>query len=171
MEGKLWAVDADSGKVCDGFGEKGAVDVNQWNTVNNVFPMSLLQPPTVYKDTLFVGWGGKDWAFAKTPPASCSRSTPRRARANGSSTRSRRSEDAHRQGQRVAEHDSRRRARPAADRDQPAEPDDYGGDRRTNILTPTPSSRSTPTRGRWSGAASSRITSCGLRPRLDADAA
>ena len=68
MEGKLWAVDADDGKVCDGFGDHGAVDVNQWNTVNNVFPMSLLQPPTVYKNTLFLGWAGKDWAYAKTPP-------------------------------------------------------------------------------------------------------
>jgi len=68
MQGKLWAIDADTGRVCGGFGKDGAVDVNQWNTVNNVFPMSLLQPPTVYKDKLFVGWGGKDWAFAKTPP-------------------------------------------------------------------------------------------------------
>jgi len=68
MSGKLWAVDADSGKACDGFGNSGAVDVNQWNTVNNVFPLSQLQPPTVYKDLLFVGWAGKDWAFAKTPP-------------------------------------------------------------------------------------------------------
>ena len=68
MEGKIWAADADTGKVCDGFGEAGAVDVNQWNTVNNVFPLSQLQPPTVYKNLLFVGWAGKDWAFAKTPP-------------------------------------------------------------------------------------------------------
>ncbi len=68
MAGKLWAVDADTGKACEGFGKSGAVDVNQWNTVNNVFPLSQLQPPTVYKDLLFVGWAGKDWAFAKTPP-------------------------------------------------------------------------------------------------------
>lgn len=68
MEGKLWAVDADTGKACDGFGKNGAVDVNQWNTVNDVFPLSLLQPPTVYKNLLFVGWAGKDWAFEKTPP-------------------------------------------------------------------------------------------------------
>ena len=68
MAGKLWAVDADTGKACDGFGKSGSVDINQWNTVNNVFPLSILQPPTVYKNLLFVGWAGKDWAYAKTPP-------------------------------------------------------------------------------------------------------
>ena len=68
MAGKLWAVDADTGKACDGFGKSGSVDINQWNTVNNVFPLSILQPPTVYKNLLFVGWAGKDWAYEKTPP-------------------------------------------------------------------------------------------------------
>ena len=28
----------------------------------------ILQPPTVYKDTLFIGWAGKDWAEAEAPP-------------------------------------------------------------------------------------------------------
>ena len=68
MAGDLWAVDADTGKACEGFGKGGSINVNKWNTVNAVFPMSLLQPPTVYKNLLFVGWAGKDWAFAKTPP-------------------------------------------------------------------------------------------------------
>ena len=27
-----------------------------------------MQPPTVYKDTLFIGWAGKDWADAEAPP-------------------------------------------------------------------------------------------------------
>ena len=39
----------------------GLLDVNQWNTTNNKWPLSILQPPTVYKDTLFIGWAGKDW--------------------------------------------------------------------------------------------------------------
>jgi quinoprotein glucose dehydrogenase len=68
MAGKLWAIDADTGKPCAGFGKNGSVDVNQWNKVNDVFPLSVLQPPTVYKNLLFVGWAGKDWAFQKTPP-------------------------------------------------------------------------------------------------------
>jgi quinoprotein glucose dehydrogenase len=68
MAGTLLAVDADTGKACENFGKNGVVDVNQWNTVNNIFPMSQLQPPTVYKNMLFVGWAGKDWAAAKTPP-------------------------------------------------------------------------------------------------------
>ena len=68
MAGKLWAVDADTGRACEGFGKNGAVDVNQWNTVNAIFPLSQLQPPTVYKNLLFVGWAGKDWAAEQTPP-------------------------------------------------------------------------------------------------------
>ncbi|MBS0248379.1 MAG: pyrroloquinoline quinone-dependent dehydrogenase [Proteobacteria bacterium] len=68
MDAKLYAVDADSGKPCDGFANKGMLDLNQWNTLNNKWPLSILQPPTVYKDTLFIGWAGKDWADAEAPP-------------------------------------------------------------------------------------------------------
>lgn len=68
MEAKLYAVDADSGKPCDGFANKGVLDINQWNTTNAKWPLSILQPPTVYKDTLYIGWAGKDWADAEAPP-------------------------------------------------------------------------------------------------------
>jgi quinoprotein glucose dehydrogenase len=68
MDAKLHAVDADSGKKCEGFADDGVLDVNQWNTTNNKWPLSILQPPTVYKDTLFIGWAGKDWAEAEAPP-------------------------------------------------------------------------------------------------------
>jgi len=68
MEGKLYAVDADTGRPCVDFGRGGMVDVNQWNTVNPVWPLSLLQPPTVYGDMLIVGWAGKDWASKTAPP-------------------------------------------------------------------------------------------------------
>lgn len=68
MDAKLYAVDADTGKACTGFGKNGVLNVNQWNTVNNKWPLSLLQPPTVYKDTLFIGWAGKDWTYAEAPP-------------------------------------------------------------------------------------------------------
>lgn len=68
MDAKLHAVDADTGKPCADFGKDGVVDVNQWNTVNNKWPLSLLQPPTVFRDFLFVGWAGKDWADAEAPP-------------------------------------------------------------------------------------------------------
>ncbi len=64
----LHAVDADTGKPCKGFGNGGVLDVNQWNTMNNKWPLSLLQPPTVYKNTLFLGWAGKDWAYQEAPP-------------------------------------------------------------------------------------------------------
>ncbi|PZQ95909.1 MAG: pyrroloquinoline quinone-dependent dehydrogenase [Cereibacter sphaeroides] len=68
MEGKLHAVDADTGLACTDFGKAGVVDVNQWNDQNAKWPLSVLQPPTVYKDYLFVGWAGKDWAAAVDPP-------------------------------------------------------------------------------------------------------
>jgi len=68
MDAKLHAVDADSGKKCEGFAKDGVLDINQWNTTNNKWPLSILQPPTVYKDTLFIGWAGKDWAEAEAPP-------------------------------------------------------------------------------------------------------
>jgi quinoprotein glucose dehydrogenase len=68
MDAKLHAVDADTGKLCAGFGDNGILDINQWNKTNNIWPLSLLQPPTVYKDTLFIGWAGKDWAYKTNPP-------------------------------------------------------------------------------------------------------
>lgn len=68
MDAKLHAVDADSGQRCHGFGQDGVLDVNQWNTANNKWPLSVLQPPTVYKDTLFLGWAGKDWVDEGAPP-------------------------------------------------------------------------------------------------------
>ncbi len=68
MDAKLYGVDADTGEPCANFGDNGMVNVNQWNTVNDKWPLSLLQPPTVYNDTLFLGWAGKDWTDAVAPP-------------------------------------------------------------------------------------------------------
>ena len=68
--GHLFAIDADSGQACADFGKGGMLDVNQWNTVNNKWPLSLLQPPTVYKNMLFIGWAGQDWTQAVQPPGS-----------------------------------------------------------------------------------------------------
>jgi quinoprotein glucose dehydrogenase len=68
MDAKLHSVDADTGKPCADFGKSGIVDVNQWNTLNAKWPLSLLQPPAVFKDFLFVGWAGKDWAETEAPP-------------------------------------------------------------------------------------------------------
>ncbi len=68
MDAKLHAVDADTGKPCARFGTNGVLDINRWNDSNDKWPLSILQPPTVYKDTLFIGWAGKDWADTRTPP-------------------------------------------------------------------------------------------------------
>jgi quinoprotein glucose dehydrogenase len=68
MDAKLHAVDADNGKPCAGFAQGGILDLNQWNTTNDKWPLSILQPPTVYKDTLFIGWSGKDWYDEAAPP-------------------------------------------------------------------------------------------------------
>jgi quinoprotein glucose dehydrogenase len=70
VDAKLHAVDADTGKPCADFGENGVVDVDQWNVVNRKWPLALLQPPTVFKDFLFLGWTGRDWAEAETSPGS-----------------------------------------------------------------------------------------------------
>ncbi len=67
MDAKLFAVDADTGKPCIGFGDSGVLDVDQWNVLHPKYPLSLLQPPTVYKDTLFIGWAAKDWAYRTAP--------------------------------------------------------------------------------------------------------
>ncbi len=68
MDAKLHAVDADAGKLCTGFADNGILDINRWNTTNAKWPLSILQPPTVYKNTLFIGWAGKDWADSEAPP-------------------------------------------------------------------------------------------------------
>ncbi len=70
MDATLHAVDADTGKPCTDFGDNGVLDVNKWNTTNDRWPLSLLQPPTAYKDKLFIGWAGKDWEWATAPPGS-----------------------------------------------------------------------------------------------------
>lgn len=68
VDGKLFALDADSGKPCSGFANNGVLDLNQWSTVNAKYPLSVLQPPTVVGNHLLVGWAGKDWAYAEAPP-------------------------------------------------------------------------------------------------------
>ncbi|MTH33173.1 PQQ-binding-like beta-propeller repeat protein [Paracoccus limosus] len=67
MSGQIHALDADSGQLCKDFGQGGILDVNQWNKPDANFPLSQLQPPTVYKDTLLLGWAGKDWVDSKNP--------------------------------------------------------------------------------------------------------
>ncbi|EPX87657.1 quinoprotein glucose dehydrogenase [Rubellimicrobium thermophilum DSM 16684] len=68
MDAHLHAVDADTGALCPDFGEGGILDVNRWNRVNARFPFSLLQPPLVVGDRLYLGWAGKDWEYAVAPP-------------------------------------------------------------------------------------------------------
>lgn len=68
MDATLHAVDADTGMPCTGFGYNGVLNVNQWNETHAVFPFSLLQPPTVVRDTILIGWAGKDWAYTVEPP-------------------------------------------------------------------------------------------------------
>ena len=67
MDAKLHAVDAETGKLCADFGQGGILDVNKWNKPDANFPLSQLQAPTVYKDTLLLGWAGKDWHDAENP--------------------------------------------------------------------------------------------------------
>jgi quinoprotein glucose dehydrogenase len=69
MTGQLYAIDADTGHACSGFAANGVLNVDQWNTAPGTWPLSLLQPPTVYKNMLIIGWAGKDWAVGRGAPA------------------------------------------------------------------------------------------------------
>lgn len=68
MDARLFAVDADTGKPCADFADHGVLNVNKWNGINDAWPLSVLQPPTVAGDHLIIGWAGKDWALAEAPP-------------------------------------------------------------------------------------------------------
>lgn len=68
MDAQLFALDADSGERCENFANNGVLNVNQWNDTNDVWPLSLLQPPTVVGDRLILGWAGMDWAYEQAPP-------------------------------------------------------------------------------------------------------
>ena len=66
-DGHLHAVDANTGHACRAFlGNHGVLNVNQWNTINPKFPYQLTTPPSVYQDTLVLGWGGVDWTPSRT---------------------------------------------------------------------------------------------------------
>jgi quinoprotein glucose dehydrogenase len=68
VEGKLHAIDADTGQLCQSFGDHGVLNVDQWNTINHKFPFELNQSASIYKDTLILGWAGVDWAYEQSPP-------------------------------------------------------------------------------------------------------
>lgn len=70
VDAKLHAVDADSGKPCADFGTNGVLDVDAWNVTNRKWPLALFRPPTVFRDTLFVGWSGKPRTDAEATPGS-----------------------------------------------------------------------------------------------------
>ena len=70
VDGLLHGIDADTGKRCEGFGDHGIVNINQWNTINPKFPFELNQSVAIYKDTLIVGWAGVDWTWENSPPGS-----------------------------------------------------------------------------------------------------
>ncbi|KAA8608894.1 glucose dehydrogenase [Salipiger aestuarii] len=70
MDAQLFAIDADSGVPCEDFANGGVLDVNQWNTLNDRWPLSLLQPPTIVGDHVIIGWAGNDWDWAEAPPGS-----------------------------------------------------------------------------------------------------
>ncbi|WP_265501479.1 pyrroloquinoline quinone-dependent dehydrogenase [Paracoccus beibuensis] len=67
MDAHLHALDADTGELCQDFGENGILNVNQWNKPDANFPLSQLQPPTVFRDKLLLGWAGKDWYSVENP--------------------------------------------------------------------------------------------------------
>lgn len=70
VEGHLHAIDADTGQLCQSFGDHGILNVDQWNTINHKFPFELNQSVSIYKDTIIIGWAGVDWTWEDSPPGS-----------------------------------------------------------------------------------------------------
>ncbi|EAR51115.1 glucose dehydrogenase [Oceanicola granulosus HTCC2516] len=69
-DAKMHAVDAETGAPCEAFGDGGVLDLNQWNTTNDKWPLSILQPPTIHGDQVVTGWSGYDFRYAEAPPGS-----------------------------------------------------------------------------------------------------
>ncbi len=70
VEGHLHAIDADTGQLCQSFGDHGILNVDQWNTINHKFPFELNQSVSIYKETIIIGWAGVDWTWEDSPPGS-----------------------------------------------------------------------------------------------------
>ena len=70
VEGHLHAIDADTGQLCQSFGDHGVLNVDQWNAINHKFPFELNQSVSIYKDTIIIGWAGVDWTWEDSPPGS-----------------------------------------------------------------------------------------------------
>ena len=65
-DGRLIALDADSGKLCSDFGNKGQLDLNSFN-YHGEGTISQASPPAVYKDTVIVGSTIYDSKWANAP--------------------------------------------------------------------------------------------------------
>ena len=163
MDAKLHAVDADTGQPCADFGQGGVLDFNAFNTTDARWPLSLLQPPTVFGDTLFVGWAGKDWAEAVDSPGSVYALDARTGAVKWTFETlppELRGKDRHRQ--RLGLDVGRSRAAPPLHPGLLPEPQLLPGRRAPSISPSSPRSpRSTPTPARWSGPASSSTTTSG----------
>lgn len=65
-EGTLIAVDADSGKLCNSFGDGGKIDLNQLDN-RGEGSIALTSPPAIYKDVVIVGSTILDNHWQDTP--------------------------------------------------------------------------------------------------------
>ena len=163
MDAKLHAVDADTGQPCADFGQGGVLDFNRFNTTDARWPLSLLQPPTVFGDTLFLGWAGKDWAEAVDSPGSVYALDARTGAVKWTFDTlppDAPGQDRHRQ--RLGLDVGRPRAPPPLHPGLLARaPTSSRAPSRSTSPSSPPSPRSTPTPARWSGPASSSTTTSG----------
>ena len=163
MDAKLHGVDADTGKRCAGFADNGILDINQWNTTNDKWPLSILQPPTVYKDTLFIGWAGKDWADSKAPPGRSSRSTPGPAAQMDVRRPACRRREVDRHGERLGYHVGRSGSTASSTcRSARRAPTIYGGNRKEKLPLATSVTALNADTGQSSGAVSWFTTTSGI---------
>jgi quinoprotein glucose dehydrogenase len=55
LDGRLFALDADTGEPCEQFGERGAVDLTRGVRPRDAGEFGITSPPAVYGDTVLVG--------------------------------------------------------------------------------------------------------------------
>lgn len=67
MDGRILAIDADTGKSCPDFGKDGQVQINDYDYVNDGPDVALSSPAAHYKDNLIVGGVVSSYSKAVAP--------------------------------------------------------------------------------------------------------
>ena len=85
-DGRLIAVDADTGRLCSDFGNNGQVDLNAFD-YHGEGSISLTSPPAIYRDVVIVGSTILDGEWANAPDGIVRGLDVRSGRSYGTGTR------------------------------------------------------------------------------------